>query len=330
MKTSSEHRFIGREPFEAALRAGECAPSVYGTRPWTISDTGGRISLRADPDRRLAAADPGSRELVISCGAALYNVRLALRAHGVRPRVALLPDPERPALLAEVRADGPAEPGVLERLLYGAVERRRTHRGTFLSDVGDVRLMRALSAAAAAEGAVLHLLTDDSAVRSLAGLVTAAEHLQRGERTRGEELARWVRPPGGPPGAGVRAEDFPPSEGAAETPFPGRDYGRGGVRGLLAPSGQATGTVAVLTTAEDGRPAHLAAGQALQRVLLTAAAGGVSAAFHTQPLEEPLLRAFLGERLCRGAHPQMVLRLGRTRPPERAQQDALQNALAGF
>src|SRR5690606_4426198 len=182
VKTSSEHRFIGREPFEAALRAGECAPSVYGTRPWTISDTGGRISLRADPDRRLAAADPGSRELVISCGAALYNERLALRGHGVRPRVALLPDPERPALLAEVVADGAAEPGVLERLRSGAVERRRTDRGSFLSDVGDVRLMPALRGVAAAEGAVRHLLTDDSAVRWLAGLVIAAEHLKRGVR----------------------------------------------------------------------------------------------------------------------------------------------------
>ncbi|WP_017594140.1 Acg family FMN-binding oxidoreductase [Nocardiopsis potens] len=330
MKTSSDHRFIGREPLEAAIRAGDRAPSVCGTRPWTISGGGGRISLRADPDRRLDAADPGSRELVISCGAALYNVRLALRAHGLRPRVALLPDPERPALLAEVGADGPAEPGVLERLLYNAVERRRTHRGAFHSDVGDVRLVRALSAAASAEGAVLHLLTDGSAVSSLAGLITAAEHLQRGERSRSEELARWVRPAGGPPGEGVRAEDFPPSEESAGTPFPGRDYGHGGVRGLLAAPGRATGTVAVLTTAEDGRPAHLAAGQALQRVLLTAAAGGVSAAFHTQPLEEPLLRAFLGDRLCRGAYPQMVLRLGRVRPPERAEEEALQNALAGF
>ncbi|MGW4475037.1 DUF1876 domain-containing protein [Nonomuraea sp. NPDC004354] len=63
----------------------------------------------------------------------------------------------------------------------------------------------------------------------------------------------------------------------------------------------ATGVVTVLTTAKDGRSEWLAAGQALQRVLLYACAYGVSAAFHTQALEVPLLREFLREELCGGA-----------------------------
>ncbi|MBV2364155.1 Acg family FMN-binding oxidoreductase [Streptomonospora nanhaiensis] len=299
------------EAFSAAARAAEHAPSVCNTRPWAISVEAGRIVLGADPERGLDVADPLSRELVLSCGAALYTIRVALRAHGVAPALTVLPDPDLPGRLAEVTAEGRLEPDGAAQAQWAAVTRRRTHRGLFASDVDDVRLVRALLRAAADEGAELRPLTDEPLIRSLAGLVSAAEHLQRHDRERSLELARWVRPPGDRAPEGVHAEDFPDTSDA-DSLFPGRDYGQGRVRGMLAVRGMATGTVALLTTATDTRAAWLAAGQALQRVLLTAAAAGVAAAFHTQPLEEPSLRAFLAERFCEGAHPQMVMRLGRT------------------
>ena len=70
------------------------------------------------------------------------------------------------------------------------------------------------------------------------------------------------------------------------------------------------GVVAVLTTPADDRAAWLSAGQALQRVLLHATGHGVSSAFHTQALEVPELRSFVRVRLCAGAYPQMIMRLG--------------------
>ncbi|MFD0804269.1 hypothetical protein ACFQZU_23535, partial [Streptomonospora algeriensis] len=190
--------------------------------------------------------------------------------------------------------------------------RRRTHRGLFATDVDDVALVRNLITAADAEGAALVPLTAEPLIRSLAGLVSAAEHLHRHERTRADELARWVRPPGSPSPEGVHAEDFPPEPDHGL--FPGRDYGQNRIRGMLDAPEAVTGTVALLTTPGDTRDAWLAAGQALERVLLAAAAEDVAAAFHTQPLEEPLLRAFIAERFCEDAHPQMILRLGRPRP----------------
>lgn len=74
------------------------------------------------------------------------------------------------------------------------------------------------------------------------------------------------------------------------------------------PGATATGVVAVLTTPGDTREDWLAAGQALQRVLLHASAYGVGAAFHTQALEMRHLR----EELCSGEYPQMITRLGVT------------------
>ena len=56
------------------------APSVNNTQPWWFLADGPQISLYADADRGLPAADPDGREMLISCGAALFNARLALRS----------------------------------------------------------------------------------------------------------------------------------------------------------------------------------------------------------------------------------------------------------
>ena len=52
------------------------------------------------------------------------------------------------------------------------------------------------------------------------------------------------------------------------------------------------------------------AGQALQRILLTASVCGAAVALHSQPLELPWLREFLRTQLGDGAYPHLVLRIG--------------------
>ncbi|MCP9984904.1 hypothetical protein [Actinomadura madurae] len=88
------------------------------------------------------------------------------------------------------------------------------------------------------------------------------------------------------------------------------------------------GTVAVLTTRQDRRTDWLLAGQALQHVLLHAATLEVSAAFHTQPLELPHLRAAVRRDLVCG-HPQMVLRLGHAARPLRSRRRPVGDVLSG-
>jgi hypothetical protein len=80
-------------------RAGR-APSVHNTQPWLFRAGPHGLELRADHERRLAQTDPAGRETLISCGAALFGVRLAIREIGYRPAIRLLPDPARPSLLA--------------------------------------------------------------------------------------------------------------------------------------------------------------------------------------------------------------------------------------
>ncbi|MCI4145737.1 MULTISPECIES: hypothetical protein [unclassified Streptomyces] len=59
------------------VRAPMTAPSLLNTQPWRfVADGDMEIELHADPGRGLPLADPHGRELVLGCGAALFNMRV--------------------------------------------------------------------------------------------------------------------------------------------------------------------------------------------------------------------------------------------------------------
>src|SRR5215471_6367984 len=78
------------------------APSVHNTQPWWFSAAGQELSLHADAGRQLKVADPRGREMMISCGAALFTARLALRSLGYIPETSVLPDLRQPLLVARM------------------------------------------------------------------------------------------------------------------------------------------------------------------------------------------------------------------------------------
>ncbi|MFG1947116.1 Acg family FMN-binding oxidoreductase [Nonomuraea sp. NPDC048826] len=299
---------------EAAVEAARWAPSVHNTQPWTFAVTGEEISLRADAERKLRVSDAQGREMLISCGAALFTMRTAMRAAGYEPVVRVMPDPDRPALLAVVKVGPETDPDEGVSVLAAEIERRRTHRAGFTSLPVPDRLVEALVRSAQAEGARLTPVLKPDAVTVLAALTQAAQGVQAQDRRFGLEVIRWARPPGSRRADGVPADAYPRDPVRTEPHFAQRDYAWRHRWGSDDgdPGATATGVVAVLTTPGDTREDWLAAGQSLQRVLLHASAYGVSAAFHTQVLEMTHLREFLREELCSGEYPQMIMRLGIT------------------
>ena len=298
------------------LTAGR-APSVHNTQPWQFVRTDdGALELRADPTRQLPAADPAGRELFISCGAALFGLRLAIRGLDREPTVALFPEPGDRLLLARV-ALGPAmllRPA--ERLMLSALRRRHTHRDAFDQQPLQPALLAAIQRSTEIEHAELVLLNRPADRQRLAALVAAAERSHHRQPRLLADLARWTRPPGSPARDGVPATSYP--RRPRQTAFgdlPGRDFALGRRWGIMPSPDEprlepAAPTVGVLTTAGDRPVDWLNAGQALHRMTLLAATRWVFASLHTQPLEMATLRAAVRLELHLDGHPQMLLRLG--------------------
>jgi len=281
------------------------APSAHNTQPWRFSARGQQISLHADASRQLMVADPGGREMMISCGAALFTARLALRSLGYIPDTTVLPDPVQRLLVAQVSWQRRADPAEYEQQLFGWVRQRRTHRGGFAPPPLAPELLIVLQHGAEGDGALLRIITGEGPRAALAAVAETAERAMRRHAAYVQELARWVSPPGSTRADGVPDTAYPARPDRTGPDFPGRDYAHGHGWGLPSFSfgvASSAGVACLLTTAEDRPQDWVHAGQALQRVLLTGAACGVAAALHSQPLTKSGCSGLLcGERLDRVA-----------------------------
>ncbi|MDX6740922.1 Acg family FMN-binding oxidoreductase [Actinocorallia sp. A-T 12471] len=316
---TGDARYI-EEAVRNAIEGAVWAPSVHNTQPWWFGtaevDGGVRVTLYADPERRLAVADPEGREMVVSCGAALATLRLGILAAGYVPEVDIVPDSEKPDLLAEVTVRERAEPPPEAVRLFAQARDRRTHRGAFAEKGPPEYLMSSLIEEARLEDADLRVMSDPRKTRALGALSDAAEQFQRLDDRYQAELARWSPGSGSGRRDGVPDTAYPIESQETHPNFPERSFRHGRAQGMDvgAEVPGETGTVCVIETATDDRVAWLAAGQALQRVLLHAAADHYAAALHTQALEVPAFRELISGHLCEGHHPQMVFRLGRSGP----------------
>lgn len=120
------------------------APSGHNTQPWIFSVIDGSIDLYADRTLALPVVDPEDRELLISCGAAIFHLLVAIRRFGRRGDMALLPDPADEDLLARVSLGGPVQPTPEDLSLFEAIPRRHTNRKRFEPRPLPPALMRAL------------------------------------------------------------------------------------------------------------------------------------------------------------------------------------------
>jgi hypothetical protein len=195
--------------------------------------------------------------------------------------------------------------------LFEAIASRHTHRGEFAPRPIDAAIRNELKSAVLAEGADLTEVEED-ARPEVAELVAEADRIQSSDPAFRAELSEWMRP----------------NSGNAVDGVPGLALGLGNIVSRLAPmyfrtvdDGDARAMsdthqvvnaplLVVISTAGDRLERRVAAGQALARLLLRAAADHVSGSFLNQPIQIPRLNALLRGSLGIAGRPQLMLRLG--------------------
>lgn len=311
----------------ALVERATLAPSPHNSQPWrwVVHDGDARsasfaeLELVGDCDRALPVGDPAGRELVMACGAALLTFRVAAAHAFLGVRVDPLPDPRRPELLARIRlVEDVVDAGFAA--LDGSVPLRRTWRGPLGPDPVPREVTDRLVAEAAIEGAELFTLPD--ALREDVARLVAEADVARGadERWRAEQ-ASWLRPRWSRDGVSM------PLGAGLPTRLALRYLDLGGYVGAQdAALVRSAPLLLVLATEHEDRASWLAAGQALQRVLLVAAEHGFAVGFTNSACQDPQRRAELRALLGGDLHPQFVLRVGR-RPGAASRRRLLERSL---
>ncbi|KAA9157461.1 hypothetical protein FPZ12_025155 [Amycolatopsis acidicola] len=294
------------ELLEHALHAAVLAPSPHNTQPWRFVVDGDRIEGWLDRERVLSVADPDAREARLSCGAAVFNLAVTLRAAGRGADVGVLPDHAEKDLLAVVETGRDWRAAAPERALAAAVRRRHTNRRPFFDRPVSFRIRTALSAAALQSGATLDLIDGTGRYDMIAELIRRAEHIQSVDERYAAETAQWTGRP-------AEAADGVP-RGAAGPP-PERD----GVIAMRRFTGgddlpprefEQQPLLAALLTPGRGARADVQAGMAMQHVLLAATTFELSVSFLSQPFEVAGTRAALGELFRGRGEVHTLLRIG--------------------
>lgn len=297
------------EAVERALRA----PSVHNTQPWLWRIDPGVVELHADWTRHLPATDPDRRDVLLSCGAALHHLQVALAARDVAVHVERMPDPESSGHLATVEVRAGGGDARLAALAPG-IERRRTDRRRMSHRVVPSSRIRHVAQQAARAGAILLPVTGPALRQRLTTALSQAAHAQAQTPGYAAELQLWTRRHAGGRD-GIPTGNLPaPPVGLIE-PSPLRLFpaGRLSQPSQLPGHGPADDAAELLVLATNGdEPVdRLRAGEAMSAALLAATQLALATTPLSQALEVDVTRKELQQQVLHiPEHPQLIIRIG--------------------
>ena len=296
---------VDRTALKIALQVGMLAPSIHNTQPWRFELGLDHIGVFADRSRWLPATDASSRELHLSCGAALRYIRAALAQQGLHASVALLPNANDPHHLARIYVDGVHDVTSADHHLLQAIFLRHTDRGRYEDRAMPPELVAELVGGVREYAAVLTPIISAYDRTLAADALKHADDISTQDPNYVRELASWVRSDNGAEDGIIPRSLAPESAVRESSIFKQRDFTLGS-----APATPEREFVAVLSTQGDDPYSWLMAGQALGWLFARAAQDQVTGQPMSQVIEIAGARERLRSALRLGGYPQMLLRLG--------------------
>jgi hypothetical protein len=288
-----------------AVRLTCRAPSLHNSQPWQWVFNRGQLRLFLDPSR-VMDTDHSARQALISCGAALDHLRVAMAAAGWQSHVDRFPEPTSANHLASIDFTPTDFVTERDRRLAGAIEARRTDRLPF-SAVTEWQSIEAVVASSAnRQGVHLEVIADDLHPR-LEEAAQTAESLRMYDTPYHNELHWWTASfessEGIPYSALVSAAEGDRVGVGRVFPVPRRPERR-----LEIPEDHAK--VLLLSTDDDTRADALAAGEALSATLLECTIAGLATCPVTHLTELSVTRELVRSLMDQDAVPQVLIRVG--------------------
>jgi hypothetical protein len=302
------------EQLRFLLRYAVLAPSSHNAQPWSFRITADGIEVFADFERRLPIADPGDRELLMSLGAAVANLRVAAAHFGYESTVLYRTPREESAPIALVALRETCAPDMNLARLFTAITQRHTNRQPFEEKaIDETALASVIDFMEEHPSTMVFVVPHDR--NRVADLVAAADRILMSRESFRKELADWIRPNESSALDGISADAFGiPGPLSALAPWMIRRFDVAASHSAhdhqLAEN--AAGLIAV--TADDDAISLLRAGETLEILLLILTTQKINYSFLNQPMAIGELRQELWSMLRSARPPQLLLRIGYGRP----------------
>jgi hypothetical protein len=302
------------------------APSLHNSQPWRWLVDGAVLHLYADYAQLMLAADSSGREVVLSCGAALDHLRVAMDASGWDCAVERFPDRHNPEHVARIRFSPATTVTAAQRQRADAILARRTDRLPFGAPPDWPSLETALRQAVIGHHVMFDVVLDD-ARDQLAQASQLTEVLRLNDPSYQAELGWWTWPfavdQGIPQTALVSASEAARVDISRTFPLAGH--------GDRRPELRDHSKIVVLSSLhEDERVEVLRCGEALSTVLLDCTIAGLATCTLTHMMEIATSRDIVRRLIGQAGLPQVLIRVGtapaeypRHRTPRRAVADVL-------
>lgn len=291
------------EKLNFLLRYAILAASNQNTQPWKFAVERDHIHIFVDPTRWLKVADADQRELYLSAGCALENLRVAAEHFGYSPQITYFPRPDNADWVATVDLTIPSAPSFQGNSnLFRAIQKRHTNPQPYDSRPLHPAHLQRLRVYSLEKGIHVYFSDDPALKKKVETLMAQGHALQFANPAYRAELADQI-------GQGVfgtsRLMTYLGKLALSYIKRGKPNTGKDTELLLNAPM------LGLISSTGNSREAQVKSGQIFERISLTATALGIGVQPMSQIIQVPTLKAELAKLTPTPEfYPQHAFRLG--------------------